>query len=117
MKVLDPLEGELEGEDLVGVLLIYGNEELYMYNVLDNESVYAEFQTNDTYFQVACGFYAGLSVLLKDQLANGVYYVDELLQNTKNQYGVYLAYYMTEFVSGKNKSTDGLLLQRMKSLR
>ncbi|MDQ0860610.1 S-adenosylmethionine decarboxylase related protein [Bacillus sp. V2I10] len=117
MKVLDPLEGELEGEDLVGVLLVYENEELYMYNVLDNESVFAEFQTNATYFQVACGIYAGLSVLLKDQLANGVYYVDELLQNTKNQYGVYLAYYMTEFVSGKNKSTDGLLLQRMKSLR
>lgn len=31
--------------------------------------------------------------------------------------GLYLAYYMTEFVSGKNKSTDSLLLQRMKSMR
>lgn len=116
MKVLDPLEAPLEGEDLVGVLLVYPDRERYMYNVMDNHSVYSEYKTNATYFQVACGIYSALAVLLLDSIPKGVYYVDELLVQTNNQYGHYLQYYMPTFVRGENKQTDGLLLQRMKKI-
>jgi hypothetical protein len=47
----------------------------------------------------------------------GVYYVDELLLNTNNHYGQYLTCYMTDFVIGENKKTDGLLLNRMREFR
>jgi homospermidine synthase len=114
MKVLDPLEAPLTGEDLVGVLLVYQDKERYIYNVLDNESIFAQYKTNATYFQVACGIYAALSVLLLDQIPKGVYYVDELLLNTNNHYGQYLTSYMTDFVIGENTKTDGLLLNRMR---
>lgn len=117
MKVLDPLEAPLMGEDLVGVLLVYPDKESYIYNVLDNESIFAQYKTNATYFQVACGIYASLSVLLLDQIPSGVYYVDELLLKTNNQYGQYLTFYMTDFVSGENTSTDGLLLDRMREFQ
>jgi hypothetical protein len=117
MKVLDPLDAKLEGEDLVGVLLVYQNKERYMYNVLSNELIFSQYKTNATYFQVACGIYASLSVLLLDQIPKGAYYVDELLLKTSNNYGQYLTYYMTDFVTGENKHTDGLLLQRMKNNR
>lgn len=117
MKVLDPKEAPLTGEDLVGVLLVYPDKERYMYNVLSNEEINAKYKTNATYFQVACGVYASLSVLLLDQLPKGAYYVEELLLNTENQYGKYLRYYMTEFVTGENEKTDGLLHQRMRNLR
>ena len=72
---------------------------------------------NATYFQVACGIYASLSVLLLDDLENGAYYVDELLLNTQNHFGDYLTYYMKDFVIGENKQTDGLLLERMRNRR
>ena len=85
-----------------------------MYNVLSNKAVFSKFKTSATYFQVACGVYAALSVLLLDAIPKGVYYVDELLLNTRNRYGEYLAYYMTDFVKGENPQTDGLLLNRMK---
>lgn len=114
MKVLDPLEATLEGEDLVGVLLVYKDKERYMYNVLRNDSIFSEYKTNATYFQVACGIYASLSVLLLDQIPKGAYYVDELLLKTNNHYGQYLTYYMTDFVRGENKHSDGLLHERIK---
>lgn len=117
MKVLDPLDAPLTGEDLVGVLLVYPDKEGYMYNVLDNERIFARYKTNATYFQVACGIYASLSVLLLDQIPNGVYYVDELLLKTDNQFGQYLSYYMTDFVIGENTKTDGLLLDRMREFQ
>jgi homospermidine synthase len=117
MKVLDPLEFPLEGEDLVGVLLVFPDKEKYMYNVLDNESIFAKYKTNATYFQVACGIYASLAVLLNDSIPKGVFYVDELLLKTNNQFGNYLTYYMTDFITGENKHSDGLLLQRMKNFR
>lgn len=117
MKVLDPSDAALKGEDLVGVLLVYPDKERYMYNVLSNKEVFAKYKTNATYFQVACGVYSSLSVLLLDQLPKGAYYVDELLLNTENHYGKYLMYYMTEFVTGENEKTDGLLHQRMRNLR
>ncbi|MFK2825201.1 saccharopine dehydrogenase NADP-binding domain-containing protein [Bacillus sp. B190/17] len=117
MKVLDPLDEAIEGEDLVGVLLVYEDKERYMYNVLNNDSILSQYKTNATYFQVACGIYASLSVLLLDQIPKGVYYVDELLLKTDNQYGQYLTYYMKDFVTGENNHTDGLLLQRMKKFR
>ncbi|MEH6942549.1 S-adenosylmethionine decarboxylase related protein [Bacillus sp. JJ722] len=113
MKVLDPLEASLEGEDLVGVLLVYEDHERYMYNVLRNDYIFNQYKTNATYFQVACGIYASLSTLLLDTIPNGVYYVDELLVKTNNQFGNYLTHYMTDFVVGENKTTDGLLLNRM----
>lgn len=117
MKVLDPLVATLEGEDLVGVLLVYENRERYMYNVLSNDSIFSQYNTNATYFQVACGIYASLSVLLLDQIPKGVYYVDALLLKTSNHYGQFPTYYMTDFVTGESKYTDGLLLQRMKNNR
>lgn len=117
MKVLDPQDAALEGEDLVGVLLVYPDKERYMYNVLSNEAIFKKYKTNATYFQVSCGVYASLSVLLLDQLPKGAFYVDELLLKTENHYGNYLKYYMTDFVTGENQQTDGLLHQRMQNLR
>ncbi|QDQ00237.1 S-adenosylmethionine decarboxylase related protein [Lysinibacillus fusiformis] len=114
MKVLDSQDATLEGEDLCGVLLVYKDSEKYMYNVLTNEEIFSQYQTNATYFQVACGIYASLSVIMKDNIANGAYYVDELLKNTTNQFGDYLTYYMKDFVIGENNQTDGLLLQRIR---
>jgi saccharopine dehydrogenase-like NADP-dependent oxidoreductase len=117
MKVLDPLDGPLTGEDLVGVLLVYPDKERYIYNVISNETIFSKFKTNATYFQVACGIYASLSVLLLDPIPNGVYYVDELLMKTKNNFGQYLSCYMTDFVVGENNKTDGLLLNRMRDFK
>ena len=111
MKVLDPLDAPLEGEDLAGVLLVYQDKERYMYNVLSNDSIFAQYKTNATYFQVACGIYAALSVMLLDQIPKGAYYVDELLLKTTNHYGDYLTYYMTDFVTGENKHSDGLFIR------
>ncbi|MDI2588954.1 S-adenosylmethionine decarboxylase related protein [Psychrobacillus sp. NEAU-3TGS] len=114
MKVLDPLEATLKGEDLAGVLLVYNDKERYMYNISRNDSIFARYKTNATYFQVACGIYASLSVLLLDKIPKGAYYLDELLLKTKNNYGQYLTYYMTDFVTGENKQSDGLLHERIK---
>lgn len=85
-----------------------------MYNVSRNESSFSQFKLNATYFEVACGVYASLCVLLLDQIPKGAYYVDELLLKTENNYGQYLTYYMTDFVIGENKHTDGLLHERIK---
>lgn len=117
MKVLDPRDAPLDGEDLVGVLLVYSNKERYMYNVMSNEVIFSKYKTNATYFQVACGVYAALSVLLLDSLPKGAYYVDELLLKTKNHYGKYLTHYMKEFITGENKQSDGLLHERLQNLR
>jgi hypothetical protein len=38
-----------------------------------------------------------------DQIPKGAYYVDELWLKTSNNYGQYLRYYMTDFVTGENK--------------
>jgi homospermidine synthase len=113
MKVLDPAEEPLEGEDLVGVLLVYEDKERFIYNTLKNKDIYDKYQTNATYFQVACGLYAALSTLFLDNLPHGVFYVDELLLRTNAKYGEYLKTYMADFVIGQNDQTDGLLLQRM----
>jgi hypothetical protein len=40
--ILDPAYGEVEGEDLVGVLLVYKDHEKYMYNVMKSNEVFAE---------------------------------------------------------------------------
>ena len=63
-QLLDPELGEIEGEDLVGVLLVYEDREKFMYNVIKSSEVYPKFKTNATYFQVACGIYAGFASLL-----------------------------------------------------
>lgn len=112
-KVLDPLESPLIGEDLIGVLLVYEDKECFIYNIGNNNEILKKFKTNATYFQVACGVYASLAVLLLDQIPKGSYYVDELLLKTRNHYGKYLSYYMTDFVIGENKQSDGLLHQRL----
>jgi homospermidine synthase len=114
MEVLDPTRAPLEGSDLVGILLVYEDEEHFMYNEMHNQDVFNRFGVNATYFQVACGVYAGLASLLLDPIPQGVYYVDELLLNTQTSYGHYLSFYMPDFAVGKNEHTDGLLLQRMK---
>jgi homospermidine synthase len=113
-QLLDPEAGEIEGEDLVGVLLVYEDMEKFMYNVMKSSEIYPKFKTNATYFQVACGIYAGFASLILDDLPIGIYYVDELLLNTESKYGEYLTYHMTDFVTGENKDSDGLLYQRMK---
>jgi len=115
-KVLDPIEAPLEGEDLAGVLLVYQDKERYMYNVSKNDNSFSKYKLNATYFQVACGVYASLSVLLLDPIPKGSYYVDELLLKTENNYGKYLTYYMTDFVTGENKHSDGLLHERIKKV-
>ena len=112
MEVLDPAQVELEGEDLVGVLLVYEDKEKFMYNVLNNKDVFNKYKVNATYFQVACGIYSALSTLLLDNLSQGIYYVDELLQKTNTNYGNYLTYYMPDFVVGENNTSQGSLLQR-----
>lgn len=113
MAVLDPQEAPLVGEDLVGVLLVFDDHEAYMYNVMSNQAIFAEYGVNATYFQVACGVYAALATLLLDRVPLGIYYVDELLLSTECNYGKYLSHYMHEFVIGVNAGSDGLLLQRM----
>ncbi|KNY30280.1 S-adenosylmethionine decarboxylase related protein [Pseudobacteroides cellulosolvens] len=115
-KVLDPAEAFLEGEDLVGVLVVYEDQEAYMYNVLSNQDIYSQFGVNATYFQVACGIYAGVASLLLDSIPKGAFYVDEMLLNTNSNYGQYLLYYMKDFIAGTNTGTDGLLLDRMKAM-
>ncbi|WP_339252705.1 S-adenosylmethionine decarboxylase related protein [Sporosarcina sp. FSL W8-0480] len=109
--------GDVEGEDLVGVLLVYENHETFMYNVMRCSDIYKKFKTNATYFQVACGVYAGLSSIILDDFPLDIYYVDELLLNTESKYGKYLTYYMTHFITGENKESDGLLHQRLKWVR
>ncbi|MBT2719431.1 saccharopine dehydrogenase NADP-binding domain-containing protein [Bacillus sp. ISL-57] len=113
-QLLDPDIGEIEGEDLVGVLLVYEDSEKYIYNVMKSSEIYPKFKTNATYFQVACGIYAAMASIILDDLSLGIYYVDELLLNTKSKYGGYLTYHMTDFVTGENKGSDGLLHQRLK---
>jgi homospermidine synthase len=113
-QVIDPEVGKVEGEDLVGVLLVYEDMEKFMYNVMKSSEIYPKFKTNATYFQVACGIYAGLASLILDDVPLGIYYVDELLLNTESKYGEYLSYYMADFVTGENKGSDGLLHERLK---
>lgn len=113
-KVLNPVDAELDGEDLVGVLLVYKDKEHFMYNVMTNKSVFSQFNTNATYFQVACGIYGAVSTLLLDDIPQGVYFVDELLLHTNVGYGKYLSYYMKDFIIGENNGSDGLLLDRVK---
>ncbi len=111
--VLDPLKDELEGQDSVGVLLVYSDRECYLYNELRTKDIFNKYQINATYFQVACGLYASLCVLLLDSIPKGTYYVDEMLLNTNNHFGQYVRYHLTDFVTGTNPQSEGLLLQRM----
>lgn len=115
-KVLNPLEAELIGQDLVGVLLVYPDKERYMYNAMDNAAIFAQYQTNATYFQVACGVYGGVCSLLLDEIDPGVHYVDELLMTKPINYGKYVSYYMKDFVKGENAVSEGLLLNRMRKI-
>lgn len=114
--VLNPETGQLIGEDLIGVLLVYKDKEVYMYNTTATQHVYTQYGTNATYFQVACGVYGALASLLLDDLPLGCYFVDELLLNTDSKYDQYLSYYMKDFVIGENHTTDGLLFDRMKKI-
>ncbi|GMK40030.1 hypothetical protein PCCS19_30850 [Paenibacillus sp. CCS19] len=112
-KLLHPDDGELEGSDLVGVLLVYDDHERYMYNNLKNVDAYAEFKTNATYVQVASGVYAAAAVILLDGIKPGVHWVHDLTESENSRYGDYVTYYLREFVTGTNEGTDGLLLARL----
>ncbi len=116
-KLLDPSTAPLNGEDLVGVLLVYEDKERYVYNVMNNQYAFENYGTNATYLQVACGVYAGVTSLFLDTFTKGAYFVDELLMDTNSNYGTYLKYHMPHFIYGENASSDGLLLQRMKSFK
>jgi len=111
-QIIDPARGTVDGEDLVGVLLVFEDREIYMYNTMASRDIYPLFGTNATYFQVACGLYAGLASLLLDDVPPGARYVDELLLDTASRYGRYLTYHMKEIVIGENAKSDGLLHQR-----
>lgn len=113
MKVLDPVEAPLKGQDLVGVLLVYEDKERYMYNVLSNKEIFSNYGTNATYFQVACGIYGALATVLLDNIPQGIYYVDELLLKTNSKYGKYVSQYMKKFIVGENNHSEGNLLDRI----
>jgi hypothetical protein len=112
-KLLHPDDGELDGSDLVGVLLVYDDHERYMYNVIKNTDAYAEFRTNATYVQVASGIYAAAAVILLDGISPGVHWVHDISESEDSRYGDYVTYYLREFVTGTNEGTDGLLLARL----
>lgn len=114
MSVLNPEVSPLKGEDLVGILLVYDDKELYMYNSLNNKKTYEKYKTNATYLQVAVGIYGALATILLDNIPQGIYYVDELLVNTKSNYGKYLKHHLDKFVIGENNHSDGDLLDRMR---
>lgn len=113
MKVLDPEVAPLKGEDSVGILLVFEDSEAYMYNQLNNKEIYEKYKTNATYLQVAAGVYGALAVILLDSIPQGIYYVDELLVNTNNNYGKYLSYHLDKFIIGENNHSDGDLINRM----
>lgn len=117
MAVLDPQVAALVGQDMVGVLLVYpSGKERYMYNVLDNRTIYKKYGTNATYLQVASGVYGALASLLHDNLPRGLYYVDELLMQTKSKYGSYAGYHLGPCVIGENSTSDGNLFDRMRMM-
>jgi homospermidine synthase len=116
-QLIDPDLGQVDGEDLVGVLLVFEDHEEYIYNVMNTAEIYPKYKTNATYFQVACGLYGGLASLLLDNIPYGACYVDELLLHSNSKYGEYLSYYMKNFVLGVNESSDGLLYQRIKKIK
>lgn len=113
MKVLDPEVAPLKGDDLVGILLVFEDNEAYIYNKLNNKETYDKYKTNATYLQVAAGIYGALAVMLLDDIPQGIYYVDELLVSTNNNYGKYLSYYLDKFIIGENNHCDGDLINRL----
>ncbi|MCA0755354.1 saccharopine dehydrogenase NADP-binding domain-containing protein [Paenibacillus sp. N4] len=113
-KLLDPRESELAGADLVGVLLVYDDHERFVYNIMENSSVYAAYGTNATYFQVACGLYGGICSLLQNEVPEGVHWVDELVDAGNVKYGEYLSYFLKPIIRGENATSEGLLLQRLR---
>lgn len=115
-QIIEPSLAEVEGEDLVGVLMVYENEEKFMYNTMSSKDIFFRYRTNATYFQVACGVYASLASLLLDPLPKGAHYVEELLQTGKSNYQTYLTYYMRDFVRGTNPLSEGLLHQRRREV-
>ncbi|GFN31550.1 S-adenosylmethionine decarboxylase related protein [Paenibacillus xylaniclasticus] len=113
-KQLHPEDGELTGADLIGVLLVYEDDERFMYNVLSNNEAYTKFKTNATYVQVASGAYAAAAVLLldSDSVAPGVHWVHKLAESDISRYGEYVTYYLRQFVTGTNEQSMGTILQR-----
>ncbi|MGL4772772.1 MAG: S-adenosylmethionine decarboxylase related protein, partial [Clostridium sp.] len=114
MEVLSPEKAQLKGEDLVGVLLVYDEKEVFMYNTLTNKETFKKYGTNATYLQVASGLYGALCSIVLDSLPKGIFYIDELLTSTNSNYGEYLSYHLEKFVVGENKNIDGDLLNRMR---
>lgn len=117
MKVLDPDISPLIGNDLVGILLVYDNDEIYMYNSLNNKEIYKKYKTNATYHQVASGVYGALATILLDAIPMDLYYVEELLNKTNCNYGKYLSYHLQNFVVGENPTSDGDLMCRMRDFK
>lgn len=69
MKVLDPRDAVLDGENVVGVSMVYSGKERDVCNVLSNKTIFSN--KNATYFYFICGVYASLCLLLLDQLPKG----------------------------------------------
>ena len=116
MEVLDLEKAVLKGEDLVGVLLVYENKEVFMYNALSNKDIYEKYKTNATYHQVASGVYGALASILNDNIPQGIYYIEQLLEKCNSNYGKYLSYHLGECIIGENNNSDGNLLNRMREI-
>ena len=105
---------ELTGADKVGVLLVYPDREVFAWNRMETIQVNERFGTNATYYQVACGTAAALASLLFDSLPSGLYYVDELLLQTRSRFGDYVPSFLKDITYGANPSSDGMLFDRMR---
>lgn len=117
-EVFDPSAAELEGEDLVGVLVVYKDKERFMYNVINSQFAFRKYGINATYLQVASGVYSGICTLLLETIPKGVYFVEEVLKMDNNiDYGKYVSQFIPDFVIGENPQTDGFILDRMRDFR
>ena len=89
----------LEGSDSIGVILDYQDKNVYYFNSVPNLAVMG---TNATYSQVVVGVFAALFTLLFENLKNGVYYTEDLL-NTRFKYYLFDNMRVQEFIFKKNK--------------
>jgi len=87
----------LEGSDSIGVLLRYGDKDVYYFNSVPNNAVMG---TNATYLQVAVGIFAAIFALLFDGLKKGVYFPEDLF-NTHYKYYMFDNIRVQEFVFNK----------------
>lgn len=89
----------LEGTDCIGVALEYKEKRVYYINSVSNGVVIG---TSATYLQVAVGVFSALFTLIFDDLAPGVYFVEDLF-DTHFKYYMFDNLRVQEFVFRKDK--------------